>query len=158
MNMDDYNYYSDHRVRAGESSKWYHSITKDRNFAFVDIQDWIEDWIESGHPLVEELSFNENGHVKVPLAWEVCPTCNGKGTHVNPSIDCGGLSSDSFADDPDFEDSYFSGVYDVQCYGCCGDRVLPFCADEEVNKILDEKAEEEAYHQSERDAERRMGA
>jgi hypothetical protein len=58
--------------------------------------------------------------VHLHLKWEVCSTCGGKGTHVNPSIDANGLTSDDFASDPEFRSEYFSGTYDVQCYGCSG--------------------------------------
>ena len=39
---------------------------------------------------------------------------------VNPSIDAGGLSYDDFCDDPDFEEAYFSGRFDVTCSACNG--------------------------------------
>jgi hypothetical protein len=43
---------------------------------------------------------------------------------VNPSIDSHGLSREDFDQDPDFEEDYFSGVYDVPCYVCSGARVV----------------------------------
>ncbi len=63
--------------------------------------------------------------LNVPCKYEVCTRCEGKGTHVNPSIDGHGLTRDDFADDPDFAEDYFNGVYDVKCYQCCGTRVEP---------------------------------
>jgi len=67
----------------------------------------------------------ENGtEVQLPTKWEVCSTCRGEGTHVNPSIDAGGLSADDFADDPDFSEDYMSGVYDQPCNRCEGRRVV----------------------------------
>ena len=56
--------------------------------------------------------------------FEVCPRCNGEGKHVNPAIDSHGLSREDFDADPDFEEDYFSGVYDVECYECKGLRVV----------------------------------
>jgi hypothetical protein len=56
--------------------------------------------------------------------YEVCPRCRGEGKHVNPSIDSHGLSREDFDQDPDFEEDYFSGVYDVPCYVCSGARVV----------------------------------
>ena len=52
--------------------------------------------------------------------WAICSLCDGNGKHVNPSIDCGGITQDEFDEDPDFRDDYFSGRYDVQCKACEG--------------------------------------
>ena len=61
---------------------------------------------------------------KLPTKFEVCPRCEGRGSHVNPSIDGHGLTAEDFRDDPDFRDAYFAGVYDVTCEGCNGLRVV----------------------------------
>lgn len=61
--------------------------------------------------------------------FAVCPTCEGRGSHVNPSIDSQGLSAEDFAEDPDFEEAYFSGAYDMPCSECHGQRVVPKCAE-----------------------------
>ncbi len=63
--------------------------------------------------------------ITLPLEFEVCSVCDGRGRHVNPSIDAHGLSSDDFHDDPDFAEDYFGGTYDVDCYECDGHRVVP---------------------------------
>lgn len=55
-----------------------------------------------------------------PTKYEVCPVCNGKGTHVNPSIDAGGLTYEDFDQDPEFYHDYMSGMYDVTCNHCEG--------------------------------------
>jgi hypothetical protein len=60
---------------------------------------------------------------ELPTRFEVCGRCDGKGTHVNPSVDEHGISPEEFRDDPDFEEAYFGGVYDVTCYDCRGERV-----------------------------------
>jgi hypothetical protein len=60
----------------------------------------------------------------LPGKFEVCHRCEGSGTHVNPSIDGNGISPEEFAEDPDFEESYFRGDYDVQCSMCKGARVV----------------------------------
>ena len=52
--------------------------------------------------------------------WEICCRCSGEGKHVNPSIDGHGISPEEFREDPDFEEAYFSGLYDVTCYECHG--------------------------------------
>lgn len=61
--------------------------------------------------------------VNLPTLFEVCSGCQGKGTHVNRSIDGNGLTRDDFEEDPDFEEAYFRGDYDVQCEDCSGLRV-----------------------------------
>ena len=70
-------------------------------------------------------------------AFAVCPTCEGKGSHVNPSIDAHGLSSEDFAEDPDFAEDYFSGAYDVPCAECGGQRVVPQCSAEGCSEPAD---------------------
>lgn len=63
--------------------------------------------------------------IELPWRWEVCPVCDGKGTHVNPAIDCGGLTGEDFADDPDFCHDYFAGAYDQPCNHCGGRTTVP---------------------------------
>lgn len=62
--------------------------------------------------------------VEIPAKFEVCPRCEGKGTHVNPAIDGNGLSREDFEADPDFEEAYLAGRYDVRCEECQGERVV----------------------------------
>jgi hypothetical protein len=57
---------------------------------------------------------------KLPTRWVVCPVCDGKGSHVNPAIDCHGISAEEFAEDPDFAESYAAGEYDQTCNKCQG--------------------------------------
>lgn len=61
----------------------------------------------------------------LPAKFEVCSRCSGSGSHVNPSIDGNGLTRKDFDQDPDFEESYFRGDYDVRCETCKGARVVP---------------------------------
>jgi hypothetical protein len=61
----------------------------------------------------------------LPAKFEVCSRCSGTGSHVNPSIDGNGLSREDFDQDPDFEEAYFRGDYDVRCETCKGARVVP---------------------------------
>lgn len=74
--------------------------------------------------LPEDIPFNEaiisKYECAVPYKRDNCWQCNGKGTMVNPSIDAGGLTCDDFYEDPDFEEAYFSGRYDVTCSACNG--------------------------------------
>ena len=75
-------------------------------------------------PMVPVREFCEIHELRLPLKKEVCPVCEGHGTHVNPAIDSHGISSEEFWDDPDFEEGYFSGRYDVRCNRCQGLRVV----------------------------------
>lgn len=59
--------------------------------------------------------------------FAICPTCEGSGKHVNPSIDSQGISPEEFYSDPDFEEAYFGGAYDVTCVECQGNRVVEAC-------------------------------
>lgn len=142
---DDRNYYSDHRVRARERGNWYVHLDSNKMKATI-------------------LLFDENGdeeEVEVPFHYEVCETCRGKGTHVNPSIDAGGLSAEDFYEDPDFADSYMEGVYDVGCYECGGNRVVPVinrdATEKSILERIDEKSRDEAQYRAEVEAERRFG-
>lgn len=71
---------------------------------------------------------------ELPAKFEVCDTCRGKGSHVNPSIDGNGLTAEDFAEDPDFREDYFSGVYDVTCHECKGLRVVPVIDYDRLNE------------------------
>lgn len=98
----------------------------------------------------------------ISLGWEVCPTCNGKGKHTNPSIDAHGISSDEFAEDPDFAEDYHRGIYDVPCYECKG-RTTSLGIDlkntsAETLKYIEDWFRDEASYRAEVAAERRMGA
>ena len=68
----------------------------------------------------------DNGEeLSLPMTWEVCGVCNGKGKHVNPAIDAGGLTHDDMHDDPDFADAYMAGVFDQTCNRCKGRTTVP---------------------------------
>jgi hypothetical protein len=83
----------------------------------------------------------------------VCSTCDGRGSHVNPSIDSEGLTASDFEEaGEDFREEYCSGRYDVPCYECGGQRVVPWPVEEadavRVRNILDARAasiEEDHY-------------
>jgi len=99
--------------------------------------------------------------VTVKIVWEVCPTCDGRGSHVNPSIDSHGISAEEFADDPDFAESYFAGHYDVPCYECSGERVIAALdrehTDPAIIKAYDDRLQWEHDYALEVEAERRFG-
>jgi hypothetical protein len=140
------NYYSDYRVRAANHQNHWYDIDAKNLVAYVALEN------EEGE---EELH-------EVKLKFEVCPTCDGRGKHVNPSIDCNGISSQDFYDDPDFADDYQQGMYDVTCYGCKGERVVPMMDRNRTNhkivEMIDKQQEFDEQYEAQRLAEIRMGA
>lgn len=131
MYLDNYNYYNDHRVKA-RRHKWYESFDDENMTVMVVFVDDCEPW-----------------QYDLPVVYEVCNTCNGKGKHVDPSIDASGLIHADM--DPDFEEQYFNGVYDVACYGCDGKRVVPVPSpqtdtDKEVVKYIEEVEDDNARY------------
>lgn len=104
--------------------------------------------------------------VELPAKYEVCGGCNGEGKHVNRAIDGHGLSREDFDEDPDFEEGYRSGRYDVRCEECKG-RTTVLAIDEAACKAQGLEKELKAYWEYRRDmrdmdleveAERRIGA
>ena len=102
---------------------------------------------------------------KLPLHRIVCPTCDGRGSHVNPSIDSHGLTADDFYEDPDFARDYMAGAYDVVCSECGGhnvvddvdyERAKTECPD--LLKRWEDYLQEQYNYEAECRAERRMGA
>ena len=133
------NYHTDHRVIAGQSGSWYESIDTQRMTA-------IASFIDEDEPR------------EIPFKWEVCGTCEGRGRHVSPSIDCNGISGETFREDPDFHQDYMNGLYDVPCAECNGRRVVPEPALEEHVEAFEAWVESELDYQRICAAERRMGA
>lgn len=103
-----------------------------------------------------------DGDVNLPVKLDVCPNCQGKGSHVNRNIDSHGITAEEFAEDPDFEEAYFSGVYDVPCDECKGLRVVEVvnrdACTPEILKEYDEQLQEDCDYQTQCAAELRMGA
>lgn len=106
--------------------------------------------------------------VRVPVTFQICETCDGRGVHANPSIDENGITEEEFDQDPDFREHYFRGGYDVKCYECGGNKVIPVLdfhrADSETRKLMEQYQEEEqereafeAEYRREVEAERRFG-
>jgi hypothetical protein len=60
----------------------------------------------------------------MPAKYQVCPVCDGEGKTVNPDIDSHGLTREDFDEDPDFAEDYRSGLYDITCRACSGQRVV----------------------------------
>lgn len=100
--------------------------------------------------------------IPLPCKWAVCPVCEGEGSHVNPSIDAGGLTAEDFQDDPDFADGYLRGDYDETCNRCEGRRVVQTVdwqkLTPEQTKAYRRQLNEEAAHRAACLAEIRRGA
>lgn len=100
--------------------------------------------------------------IEVHICFDVCDTCEGRGKYVNPAIDGHGISQDEFRDDPDFEEAYFAGRYDITCTECKGLRVVPIADParnpSELIERFEEIAHEDAQYDAIAEAERRFGA
>jgi len=109
---------------------------------------------------VEEGALPEghDGCFDVPTRFEVCGTCEGRGKHVDPAIDAGGLTPEDFDADPGFADAYFAGRYDIACVECDGLRVVPRATfPAPIAAALVKWAREEADYARHCAAERRYG-
>lgn len=116
---------------------------------------------------IELRTFDDEGYelvLDIPARGEVCWRCDGEGTHVNPAIDGNGITEMDRMDwaDDDFMDDYRSGVYDIRCDECHGERIL-WVPDESRARPEDlaawRKHEEQEYeYQAMVLAEQRMGA
>lgn len=146
----DSNYENDFRVQGGQNRWWKH-INESNMKATIVLVHTDEETDE----MVEE-------EFEIPIIFEICSTCRGSGTHVNPNIDCHGLTQQDFDEDPDFREEYMGGNYDVSCYECYGKRVAPRIdeanADKEVLRKFRQRQEDERNYRRECAAERRMGA
>lgn len=146
MGIDDRNYWYDSRVRAGERASRRQFDERNMTLAFE---------LENGT--------GEQETITLPARFEVCPTCEGRGSHVNPSIDAGGITGSEWAEWGDEErESYRRGAYDVACYDCAGQRVVPEvdadAADPEALKRVRAWEREQAAFDAMCAAERAMGA
>lgn len=97
-------------------------------------------------------------YTPIPVAMEVCPTCDGRGAYVNPNIDRQGLSREDFDEDPEFEAGYRNHDYDVRCDHCEGRNVIPVPTDPLELKMVQECLQDRQDSYAESEAERRMGA
>lgn len=158
--IEEANFYSDRRVVNAAAMAAFREGCDERSMTFS----FEVDNGEGDEPQVFSL----------PLRREVCHTCDGKGTHVNPSIDAGGISDDDdfWYDDEAWEEGedgemgpvsrYHSGFYDVTCQTCLGKNVVLAIARERADPatlaLWDEMEEDRADLEREYAAERRMGA
>lgn len=140
----------DPRDREARDGSWYDRFDQETMTLFVEL------------PVVEEADDGpEAEEVAFPARFEVCGLCDGRGSHVNPSIDAHGISAEEFDEDPDFREEYARGAYDVECYRCRGRRVEPVVDEENADPAalarLEAYTTELAADARERDAEERWG-
>jgi hypothetical protein len=105
--------------------------------------------------------YDEDGseEVELPSHYEVCPRCEGKGSH-----DCweGGMTGDEMAEQgPDFFEDYMSGMYDAKCTVCKGLRVVEVVDRDRLSPDLlarfDKAEDERRGMEAEMEMERRLG-
>lgn len=120
---------------------------------------YVED--EARMRITVEEGMSDGSDIVLPATFEVCETCDGRGSHVNPSIDSHGISPEEFAEDPDFAEDYFSGVHDVGCAECGGKRVVLAVDRERADpahlKAWDDAVEYHHHAAAQEAYERRMG-
>ena len=123
---------------------------------------WYSRFDEKRMVLILEEAGKDGEDIEIPARYEVCSTCDGKGSHVNPSIDAHGISPEEFAEDPDFAESYHRGDYDQPCNECGGRRVVPVMDEDrtspEIIKLVNDRINDHYAYIAECEAERRMGA
>jgi DnaJ-class molecular chaperone len=162
--IEDMNYYNDPRVRAGEAGDWFETFNEKAMTATIAVEccDGAREAFglpDVGNCEACDMRGECDGMIypEVDVEYEVCPTCDGKGSHVNPSIDCCGLSAEDFYDDPDFAEDYHRGMYDQPCNQCHGKRVVPVPTNNAVIAYVEKEAIADAEYHAERMAEIRMG-
>ena len=147
FDWSNYNYHGDSRVINARYQREFNTGCDLRSMKFTFTQESDEG---------EETSYI------LPLTMDVCPTCKGRGTHINPSVDAGGYNDDGDDVDEYGENLYLSGFYNVNCQTCHGRNVVPsidrHAADRDALKVWDKKSEEEEEFEAMCRSERRMGA
>jgi hypothetical protein len=115
--IENANYFNDRRVIASTKDKpSFDQKSMKITVAIVD---------DEGEEEVHEL----------PAKFEVCSLCNGKGTHVNPSIDCNGITASEWGQwSSEEQEDYRNGAYDVSCHQCEGLRVVPSIDENKLSK------------------------
>jgi hypothetical protein len=71
---------------------------------------------------------------KLPTYNEVCGRCQGTGRHLRSGMEGVAYTVEDFADDPDFEEAYFGGRYDIPCQDCYGVNVVPVVDEDSLTR------------------------
>lgn len=105
---------------------------------------------------------DEEREITLSCVYVVCPRCQGRGTHTNPSIDGNGITQSEMHElGYQFQEDYCNGMYDVSCYECKGKRVVPapceYTNSKEDLAAYEKHLQEEAEYRAECEMERRMG-
>lgn len=150
--IENYNYWNDTRVinsMVQDDCFFVKGSSTQINMAWVE--DKWEDWAEN-----EEIqsTFKEwleqlggSATLQYETKFEICPTCNGRGTHTNPNIDCGGITASEWEEwDPEERDHYMNGGYDVTCSHCHGKRVIQHLEYDTQNPLYNWCSERLAEH------------
>lgn len=105
-----------------------------------------------------KVDFGDGDEVWVPIRFDVCESCYGKGRYVNPNIDRGGLTAEDFDESGiDFLEGYMAGDYDITCEECEGRRVTPvFAGDHAMGKRIEALVADRHAAQAELEAEMRF--
>lgn len=157
--IDDLNYMRDPRSQPAADAP---TITRDIPCPTCNGKSpWLEADGSETHCVDCDDGTQYDVEIALPSKFDVCPVCEGKGTHVNPSIDAGGLTARDFDDDPDFREDYLGGRFDQTCNRCGGKRVVPVvdedrCPPEDLEAYYG-KLDDDAAYRAECEAERRAG-
>ena len=153
--MEERNYWNDPRVQAQLKNAPYAVVEHGRDSAKVVLNECFLEQLQESELLPED----HDGKMELPSKYEVCDLCSGSGKVVNPSIDCCGLTQEDFDEDPDFEENYRSGRFDITCPECGGLRVIPTPTfPPEIQEEINSWWRSEADYARETAAERAMGA
>lgn len=174
--MENYNYWNDPRVINSMIDEDSFFVKGSKTLINMN---WVQNkWIEHTEGDFEEgeekgrylnwlkgMGASDNKKVQCISRFECCYQCEGNGKMVNPAIDAGGLTMDDFYEDPDFYDSYHSGMYDITCSVCNGSGQIQIMEYDTKNKLynwccerLAEHYEAQHEYAMEVAAERRWGA
>lgn len=93
---------------------------------------------------------------ELPARYEVCPRCEGHGTHLTPSMGNHAYSQEEFSEtfsEPEDREEYFrrGGRYDVTCEECQGRRVVLVVDEESCEHSPNLKPIFEAWRKQEDD-------
>jgi hypothetical protein len=144
--MENYNYWGDPRVIEGLinhdtffvknsnteiNMEWVRETWDDWSHDEELVEgedDWtLQQWQEAREKTYKQWLENLGSQATVSCEsrFEICNTCQGRGKHVNPSIDCNGITASEWADwDEEDQERYWTGGYDVACSQCKGERVI----------------------------------
>jgi len=155
----------DHRYYAHAKSKWYGKLNTNKTKVLICPEDYFsDDGVSEEEKCTIDL-INDDGYIALPFIFDVCPTCNGKGSYVNPDIDFNGITEGEWENwSYGEQEEYLSGYYDITCAECNGQRVVPIIdktylseAEKVFVKMVEKKREEEYREAVESQREFEMG-